>query len=182
MARLGLRALLETGITLTHLHKNNSTSLWDEYRSYGAGQAKLAFLKLDDDTVQEVGFVNAEELNAIANEDRSAEFVLINLGNWEGTNLRKMSEHAGMKAVYDRYYPWTSAYMHANWGAVRSTSYDLCVNALHRAHRVLRSSPNPLNDVVQDACEIVDHILEIVDAIYPSFKDRVSVDIVVHNV
>jgi hypothetical protein len=141
LARLGLRALLEMWITLAYLRKKETPQLWAEYRAYGVGQAKLAFLKLDDEAAQAVGFVNADELNAIANEDRSAEFVPINLGHWEGTNLRKMSEEAGIKPSYDSYYPWTSAYMHASWGAVRATSYDLCLNALHRAHRVLRTSP-----------------------------------------
>ena len=176
MARLGLRALLEMRITLAYLKKKNDDATWAEYRAYGVGQTKLAFLKLDDDAAQAVGFVNAEELNSLANEDRSAEFVAINLGNWEGTNLRQMSEYAEAKAEYDSYYTWTSAYMHANWGAVRSTSYDLCLNALHRAHRVLRRAPTPLNDVVQDACRLVDHILEGVDALYPSFVPRVSVE------
>jgi hypothetical protein len=64
--------------------------------------------------------------------------------------------------------------MHANWGAVRSTSYDLCVNALHRAHRVLRKDATPQNDVVQDACRLVDHILEAVNTLFPSFTHRVS--------
>jgi hypothetical protein len=174
MARLGLRSLLEIRITLAYLQKRNDVATWTEYRAYGVGQAKFAFLKLDDETARAVGFVNAEELNSIANEDRSAEFVTINLGNWEGTNLRKMSEYADVKAEYDSYYTWTSAYVHANWGAVRSTSYDLCVNALHRAHRVLRRNAARQNDVVQDACCLVDQILETVNALFPSFTHRVS--------
>jgi hypothetical protein len=174
VARLGLRSLLEMRITLAYLQKKNDEATWTEYRAYGVGQAKLAFLKLDDETAQAVGFVNAEELNSIANEDRSAEFVPINLGNWEGTNLRQMSEYAEVKKEYDSYYTWTSAYMHANWGAVRSTSYDLCVNALHRAHRVLRKNATPQNDVVHDACRLVDHVLDAVNALFPSFTHRVS--------
>jgi hypothetical protein len=175
VARMALRALLETMITVAYLQKTDSPSMWAEFRAYGIGQAKLAFLKLDDEAAQAVGFVGAEELNAIANEDQSAELVPINIGNWEGTNLRKMSEHAGVKTSYDSYYPWTSAYMHGNWGAVRSTSFDLCLNALHRAHRVLRGSPTSLNDVVLDACEMVDRILDAVDATFPSFTPRVTV-------
>jgi hypothetical protein len=177
LARFGLRALLEARITLAHLRFKNLPELWSEYRSYGVGQAKLAFLKLDDESARKVGFVDAAELNAISNEDRSAEFVPINLGNWEGSNLRKMSEEAGVKSDYDSYYGWTSAYVHANWGAVRSTEFDLCVNALHRAHRVLRDSARGLNDVVADACHIVDEILAAVDAEYPAFALRVTTEL-----
>jgi len=177
LARLGLRGLLEMWITLAYLTKKDSATLWAEYRAYGVGQTKLAFLKLDDADAQKVGFVNAEELNAIANEDRSAEFVAINLGHWDGSNLRKMSEQADVKSAYDSFYPWTSAYMHANWGAVRATSFDLCLNALHRAHRVLRTTPAPLNDVVVDACDLVDRLLEVVDTYYPGFSQRVSIEL-----
>lgn len=172
LARLGLRALLETQITLAALLKTDLPEVWEAYRRYGTGQAKLAFLKLDDEDVRRVGFVNAELLNSIANEDRSLEFVPINLGHWDSTNLRQLSEQADSKDNYDRYYPWTSAYMHANWGAVRSVGFDLCVNALHRAHRVLRTDPPALNDVVSDACELIDGILEAVDRAYPKFPMR----------
>ena len=175
MARLGLRALLEVHVSLRYLAGRNKPGVWETYRQYGSGQAKLAFLKLDDDDAQGVGFVDAEALNAIANEDRSTDFVPINLGHWENSNLRLMSDEAGVKGDYDRFYPWTSAYMHANWGAVRSVSYDLCVNALHRAHRVLRTSAASLNDVVPDACELVDRVLEMVDGIYPTFSGRVTI-------
>lgn len=175
LARLGLRSLLEMWITLAYLQKKNSDALWLEYRAYGTGQTKLAFLKLDDTDAQEVGFVDADELNAIANEDRSVEFVPINLGHWDGTNLRKMSEQADVKPAYDSYYPWTSAYLHANWGAVRAVGFDLCLNALHRAHRILRSEATPQNDVLSDATELVDQLLGVVDSAYPGFASRVSI-------
>ena len=175
LARLGLRALLEAHVTLAFLLKMDAPEVWDAYRRYGSGQAKLAFLKLDEEDVGRVGFVDAAVLNAIANEDRSVEFVRINLGHWDSSNLRQMSEDADAKGEYDRYYPWTSAYTHANWGAVRSVSFDLCINALHRAHRVLRTESPSLNDVVSDACELMDRILEGVNTAYPSFPLRCTI-------
>jgi hypothetical protein len=174
LARLGLRALLEAYVTLAYLAKKDASEIWDAYRRYGSGQAKLAFLKLDDDDMRRVGFVDSSALNAIANEDRSLEFVPINVGHWDSSNLRQMSEDAGVKSDYDRFYPWTSAYMHANWGATRSVVFDLCINALHRAHRVMRDAAAPLNDVVPDACELVDQILCVVDVLYPGFPHRVA--------
>ena len=172
VARLGLRALLEAYITLSYLAKQDKPETWQTYRDYGAGQAKLAFLKLDDEEMRKVGFVDGSALSEIANEDKSLDFVPINLGHWESTNLRQMSEKADLKGQYDRFYPWTSAYMHANWGAVRSVSFDVCINALHRGHTVLRDAPATLNDVIADACELTDEILSVVDCLYPVLPSR----------
>ena len=175
LARLGLRSILEARVTLQYLETKDEPSLWSDYRTYGAGQAKLAFLKLDDDEAEQVGFVNTSLLSAIANEDQSLDFVPINLGNWGNTNLRQMSEVGGVKAEYDRFYPWASGYTHGNWAAIRSVCFDICMNALHRAHRVLRDSPAPLDDVIADACELTDAILHSVDRLYGPFVERVSV-------
>lgn len=175
LGRLGLRALFEARVVLAYLDQKDSQDLWRQYRSYGTGQAKLAFLKLNDDAVLGVGFTSADALMAIANEDQSADFLRINLGNWEGSNLRKMSDEVDVKGDYDRYFPWTSAYVHGNWGAIRECQFNLCVNALHRAHRVLRPEAVPLNDVLGDACELVDATLSIVSKLYPSFTGKVSI-------
>ena len=48
LARSGLRTLLECFITLKYLSDKNDQSLWQSYRVYGAGQAKLSFIKLDE--------------------------------------------------------------------------------------------------------------------------------------
>jgi len=110
----------------------------------------------------------------LANEDRWLEFVSIDLGHWAATDLRKLSEDSGVKPDYDRLYPWTSAFTHGNWAAVRNSCFDLCINPLHRLHRRLRSDTADLGDVVADACELVDKILDTVDSLYPGFTQRVT--------
>jgi len=174
LGRVGLRTLLESYVTISYLRKCDDQKLWMAYRQYGSGQAKLAFLKLDDPAINTPSSVNIEVLNQLANEDRWLEFVPIDLGHWAARDLRKMSEETGLKPDYNRLYPWTSAFTHGNWGAVRNSCFDLCVNPVHRLHRRLRSDTADLGDVVADACEIVDKILGVVDSLYPGFTPRVT--------
>jgi hypothetical protein len=45
---MGLRTVLECYVTLAYLMKKNDEALWRSFRVYGAGQGKLAFLKIDE--------------------------------------------------------------------------------------------------------------------------------------
>jgi hypothetical protein len=131
-------------------------------------------LKLDELTREIPASINVEVLKQLANEDRWQEFVTIELGHWADKDLRKMSEVAIIKPEYDALYPWTSAFTHGNWAAVRNTCFDLCINPLHRLHRRVRSDSATLGDVVLDASELVDKILQIVEDVYPGLTMRVA--------
>ena len=176
LGRIGLRALLECHITLAYLAHRDDPEVWLAYRQYGSGQAKLAFLKADTDVI-EPEFLDRRVLHMIANEDRWQEFLPINLGHWEKTNLRVMSEKTAVKDIYDRYYPWTSAFVHGNWAAVRNVEFDMCANPLHRLHRLLREAPAPLDHIARDACILADLVLSIVDQLYPTFSGRIAGEI-----
>ncbi len=171
-ALMSLRTLLECFVTLAYLVKRDSDESWRTYRAYGVGQAKLAFIKLEEGEDQ-VGYVKTEALERLANEDMWQEFVPINLGHWEKTNLRAMSQHANVKDKYDQYYGCTSTFSHGHWGAVRDTALQTCQNPLHRLHRIPRAAPRVLEDVVPDACRLVDRILAEVSKAYPHFDPRV---------
>lgn len=173
-ARLGLRAIVEGLITLAYLAKKDDLELWQSYRVYGAGQAKLSLLKLDE-VEEDLSYVNLETLQQLVNEDIWEEFLSIEIGHWANIDTRKMSEVAGVKDVYDRYYGWTSVFAHSHWGAIRDAVFDTCGNPLHRLHRIPRKTVHGLPDVIPDACKCVDKILEIVSNCYPNFPHRVSV-------
>lgn len=173
IGRIGLRTILECYVTLAYLVKQNTPRLWESYRVYGAGQAKLAFLKLADSQVRP-DYVSVETLNALANEDMWQELLPIDLGHWDKTSLRSLSERAEVKDEYDRFYPWTSTYSHGHWGAMRDSVYEVCGNPLHRLHRIPRQSPRVLENVVADACELTDRILVIADGCYPGLSARVT--------
>lgn len=175
-ARTTLRTIAECYITLAYLAKKDDPELWQSYRVYGAGQTKLAFLKLDESD-ENPSYVDVQTLKQLANEDIWQELLDIDLGHWDRTNLRKMSIEADEKDVYDRFYDWTSTFAHGHWGAIRDTVFDTCGNPLHRLHRIPRQAPRALPDVVPDACQLVDKILGVISQIYPNFPHRVTVKI-----
>lgn len=174
--RMGLRAVLECYVTLAYLMKKNDEALWKSHRVYGAGQGKLAFLKIDEieDASERPAYVSADTIGLLANEDQWQEYLPIDVGDWEKSDLRKRSEFAGVKADYDRYYSWTSAYVHGNWGAIRTSVLTTCFNPLHRLHRIPQRYPRPLGDVVPDLIYLVDKILTLVDTAYPPFEARLG--------
>jgi len=106
MGRLALRALVEGAITLEYLAHKDKPELWSTWRVYGAGQAKLAFLKNQDGETP--AFYEAEALEQIANEDQWQEFLNIDVGHWAGTNLRNLAKEANCMELYESYYAWTS--------------------------------------------------------------------------
>lgn len=167
MGRLGLRALVEANITLRYLVEKDSEELWKSYRVYGAGQAKLAFLKAQELEGDLPPFIDEDALYAIANEDIWQEFLDIDVGHWANSNLRKLSIDCGAKALYDKYYDWTSAFSHGNWGAVRDTNFVTCHNPLHRLHRIPRLLHRSLNSVEDDAIDLTNEMLGLLDRLFP---------------
>lgn len=175
LARSGLRTILECFVTLKYLSDKNEESLWQSYRVYGAGQTKLSFIKLDE-LDQSPKYVDKNTLQQIANEDMWLEYLNINLGHWNNSDLRKMSDFAKVKEYYDKYYSWTSSFVHGHWGAVRDTVFETCGNPLHRLHRIPKENPRMLPDVILDACFLTDKILELLSNLYPTFAPRVTVN------
>ena len=165
LGRLGLRAVLEAYITLRYLATIDKPSSWEAYRAYGQGQAKLAMLKADE-FEEAPGFVTPDLLEQFASEDKGPEFLSINVGHWANADLRKLSNLAGAKDAYDRIYPWTSAFVHANWAGVRAATMVTCGNPLHRLHSVTQPTGNVLDDVIADVCDLVDDMLLILGKLY----------------
>jgi hypothetical protein len=174
IARIALRTLVEGFITLSYLAKEDNPELWKSYRVFGAGQAKLQYLKLEELGASPT-YVNTETLKELANEDVWEEYLSIELGHWEKANLRSQSIKANVKNEYDTFYAWTSAFAHGHWGPVRDTVYDTCGNPLHRLHRIPRDIARALPDVIPDACTLTDRLLSVVSQCYPDFPHRVSV-------
>lgn len=174
IARFALRTIVDCLISLAYLAKKDEAGLWNSYRVFGAGQAKLSYLKIAQ-MDEAPSYVNVELLKELANEDLWEEFLPIELGHWEKSNTRKMSEDAGVKDVYDQFYSWTSTFSHGHWGALRDSVFDTCGNSLHRLHRIPRESTRVLPDVLSDACLCVDKILEVISQCYPDFPHKVTI-------
>jgi hypothetical protein len=179
--RLLLRSLTECRITLAFLLAKDDAVLWSRYRSYGVGQAKLALLKFDE--MEECPrFLSEDSLSVIANEDASEEFVSVDLGHWCNADLRKMAELAGVKNEYDAYYGWSSTFVHGGWAAVRDASLAMCVNPLHRLHRVPRGIQRRLEDVLEDAVGLFNRICAGVDSVYPGASVDLTIEAAVSGV
>lgn len=167
--RLLVRTLTEVRITLAFLIAQDDPALWNKYRTYGAGQAKLALLKYEEVTSAKPNLVSQDTLEALANEDYFQEFVPIDLAGWSGLNLLEMAKKSETKDDYDRFYGWTSAFVHGQWAAVRDSVLGTCINPLHRAHRGPLPCQRVMESAIPDAAELVNHVLASVGTAYPPF-------------
>lgn len=176
--RMALRSLVEAYVTLRYLFFKDDENLWKSYRVYGAGQAKLAFLKAQESEGELPDFLDQDALYGIANEDAWQEFLNIDVGHWANSNLRKLATESGCKDTYDKYYDWSSGFVHGHWAAVRDTNFVTCHNPLHRLHRIPRLTARNLNSVDGDVVNLINEMLSAVDEKYPSENglDKVQLD------
>lgn len=170
--RIILRTIVENYITLKYLSHKDDNNIWMQYRNYGSGQTALAFLK-NTFAEETPDSIDMKRLEALANEDAWLETKDIAVGNWANLDLRKMATEAGVKSVYDAYYDWTSGFVHGHWGAVRDSSFTVCMNPLHRLHRVPAPS-NSLPSVLTDCCKVCNRGLDEISKLFPIFKPRVN--------
>lgn len=168
-----LRILAESRITLAFLRQNDDDELWAKFRKYGAGQAKLALLKVEERGV-ELGYAASQVLEGLANEDFWQEFVPIDLGHWAGVDLRRMAEASGTKDVYDLLYGWPSSFVHGHWGAIRDACMVHCANPLHRFHRVPRLGHREFESTLMEGARLLNDILDDVSALFPEFEPRLG--------
>ncbi|NTV46680.1 MAG: hypothetical protein HGB11_09240 [Chlorobiales bacterium] len=164
---VAFRSLVEVCITLRYLGKTDALEMWQSYRVYGAGQAKLAFLKTQQTHGDLPNFLDESTLHTIANEDTWQEFLTIDVGHWASSNLRKLAMDCGAKDIYDKYYDWSSSYIHGNWAAVRDTNFVSCHNPLHRLHRIPRVAHRGLNSVETDAIGLVNEMIAVLEKLFP---------------
>ena len=165
---IALRSLAEVCITFRYLAKTDSPAMWQSYRVYGAGQAKLAFLKTQQTHGDLPNFLDESTLHSIANEDMWQEFLAIDVGHWASSNLRKLATDCGAKDIYDKYYDWSSGFIHGNWAAVRDTNFVSCHNPLHRLHRIPRVAHRSLSSVEPDAIGLVNDMIAVLEMLFLS--------------
>lgn len=169
--RFGLRTLAELYISFAYLAAKDENDLWYEYRNFGNGQTKLAFLKTEVGDGIVPDYISQESLFEMANEDSWQEFVDVNTGHWASKNLRTLAIDSGTKDTYDKYYDWTSTYSHGHWGAIRDSNFVTCFNSLHRFHRIPRVSYRVLPSVTNDTIVLVNSMLALLMKLYPAVGD-----------
>jgi len=173
--RVTARIIFETYINLKYLLDQEKVGnlLWDTYRDYGVGQISLIERKYEDEGY-ESSMVDIKKIDSIANEDKWSEYVPINIGNWDASDLRTISIKVGEKDLYDMYYPYTSGFIHASWGAVREVSMQTCFNPLHRLHRIPSYGISVLPSVNEDCRQVLNKLFGLVDQAYPDFKNQID--------
>jgi hypothetical protein len=171
LGRLGLRTILEVHVSLRFLLARDNEELWKKWRAFGAGQAKLNALRFDD-ALEPPKYLNVDTIELIAEEDIWEELLTINIGSWSGLDLRRLSEQCGLKDTYDKYYSWTSGYVHGSWGPIRESCFRTCGNPLHRLHRYPEQQPLP--DAVGDAALLVDNLLDDLEKAYPGLGQKLT--------
>jgi len=164
---IALRSLVEVCITFRYLSHIDTPAMWQSYRVYGAGQAKLAFLKTQQAYGDLPNFLDESALHSIANEDTWQEYVGIDVGHWASSNLRKLATDCDAKDLYDKYYDWSSGFIHGNWAAVRDTNFVSCHNPLHRLHCIPRVAHRSLNSVELDAISLVNDMIAVLEKLFP---------------
>jgi Family of unknown function (DUF5677) len=167
---VALRSLAEVCITFRYLAHTDSSAMWQSYRVYGAGQAKLSFLKTQQAQGDLPNFLDEATLHSIANEDTWQEFLDIDVGHWASSNLRTLAIDCGAKDIYDKYYDWSSGFIHGNWAAVRDTNFVSCHNPLHRLHRIPRVAHRSLNSVEPDAIGLTNDMIAVLEKLFPGDK------------
>jgi hypothetical protein len=170
-SRLILRTILEAHINLRFLKEKDDDTIWFQYRNYGSGQAKLAFLKFLD-AKQKPDYVDLQELFRFTNEDMWLEYQDINLGSWAKKPLRDIAVEAGLKETYDQHYSILSSSIHAQWTGIRENTFVLCASPLHRFHRIADMPRFSQDNLISDRCKLINQMLDDLNHLYPTFKDR----------
>ncbi|OGC88091.1 hypothetical protein A2419_01285 [Candidatus Adlerbacteria bacterium RIFOXYC1_FULL_48_26] len=175
IGRIVLRSIVECYITLAYLIKKDDPKVWKDFRDYGIGKMKLSYLKTRD-LKDKPSFIDEEFLKDIANEDRWEEFSDIELSHWASSDLRKMSEEADCKDLYDTYYDWTSSFSHGNWGAIRESSFAICANPLHRLHLMPSVNLYVLPGVLEDVVRVTNLTLQLIGSQYSDLDFQITND------
>jgi hypothetical protein len=57
---------------------------------------------------------------------------------------------------------------------VRDTVFTLCLNPLHRMHRIPFVPRLDMPSTIADACKLVNMLLEVLNELYPTFRTRIK--------
>ncbi len=129
------RILSDIVLSLNYLLRSDDSEIWEKFKAYGYGRYKLFHLKAEDLSARPSVY-DEMRFSDIVDEYAFIEFVDINLGSFFKKNMREIALDLDMKEFYDSHYSWTSAFVHAEWGALRALNFKICANPLHRFHYI----------------------------------------------
>jgi hypothetical protein len=152
-----LRCLVDSAITFCFLATKGSEEDFCKFRQYGEAQKKLLMLHLQDSTIGDTSIEGraasdiSEELGGFA-----AEMIQIDLGHWSKQDARKLAQAAGLEDYYRLVFSPTSADVHGTWASLKDSNLAICIEPLHRFHRLPTYAEPPL---YLDAMQAVQSLL-----------------------
>lgn len=169
-SRIILRSIVEAYINLKYLLAKDDDDLWKKYIEYGHGKAKQILTKYQNfDDIKDTISTPKKILGFIADEVKDPElFVDVNLGDFDGSDIRTRAEKSGTKDIYDKYYDILSTFAHSQWLGVRLHSFSICGNLLHRHHLLLNpfGLTNELVDITGDFYFFAKKLMDIICSVY----------------
>jgi len=134
-----LRCQCETLIILSWLLHKDDPLIYKRFFQYSLGQQDLYGLRLADDDGYRKAFkalhIGGDDLaDAMSKDSWAAQFRTIELGNWAGTDTRKMAEEGGTKNFYDLVFSLYSADVHSQFISIARWNMVPCKNPLHNYH------------------------------------------------
>jgi len=131
------RSLVDGVITLAWLSKNPGSA--EQFKIYSAGRLKLLaeHWKVRDFGDQtEAMHEYAGQLTEVASSERWSAVLAVDVGDWNGKNIRQTAIDAGLKDLYDLWYSPLSADTHSEWMSLREHYVRPCNEELHPPHWV----------------------------------------------
>lgn len=167
MARILLRCMVDTHITLAWLATRGAEKDFEQFVEYGLGQEKLLLehlnSRLDDlDPKSKILREEIEEMRSWINSQLITDFLPVNVGSWTKKSVREMADETGSLAIYNLSYTPFSAVVHGMWNAIAKMNLKFCINPLHRLHRVPSLEDPPIYlGAVDQAAEVMDESFRV---------------------
>lgn len=112
-----------------------------EFIEYGLGAIKLDIAHRQKKLDENIDSDDAEMLQYMINMEkdwlsaqRMEQFIEVNLGNWAGSNTRKMAQESGYLDFYNYVYQPFSNVAHSSWSHIGKFNASKCQNPSHRPH------------------------------------------------
>jgi len=149
VGRILLRCMVDTHITLTWLARNGTDRDFEHFIEYGLGQEKLALehlrARLDEtDPRTRVLTEQVEEMDDWINSQLLMDLLPVNVGSWTKKTVRDMAQECDCLEIYNLAYAPFSSVLHGTWNAIARFNLRICLNPLHKLHRVPSLDEPPL--------------------------------------
>lgn len=147
--QITLRAMMDSLINMIWMIENEDKEIYSKYKVYGSGKQKLLMLHLENLIAKSPSDSLKSYIKGIRdkiNDEMFEEFIPINVGNWNGQDIRKNAIDVGMKDFYNQKYSPASAQVHGDWSALKEANLFKCQNPLHLEHWLPNFAVRPTLD------------------------------------